>query len=746
MKPSTRPPWRLLILAVVFPGLIIGGLGIYFVSQQKRNLTLNKQKELTSQLNDIRQSLETETQSAIDNVFSVISSRELPLNDPRRMAGLTKDLVLNHPVIAYPFFITKSGGFIFPVSKRVSIPVTAAQPVKPPGKPGGGNLFSRGERLELEERKPVDAIRHYKRYINQIPARHPFLPYVFNAVARCYFKMGQYRQTLYYYHKIREEHPGIMQTDPALRFLVLRQSALTNRQLGDESETVRAYLLLYESLLEYAPAAGDNRYELFKIEARDYLDRFAKTDAQLADRFLQAREKEKARRIGERGGGRLGDDLSMGWMFFEDAGSTRRSGAGTGREASRFAKLREFYMPNDEKTAFYKAVKNHRPWTAAIRSGKPSALSVPFAAQPLQIAVMQLPATGSGTESVYFGFALSPDFFKPAALTAIADKNRLDKRLRLLTVETGKPDKPRRLLSSHPFELFALPGQGLLTGKRLIIRAPMEHFIDTEVEKEIRLLYGLMAVLSLALLAGLFLFYKYVTREAELMRLKAQFVDSVSHTLKTPLTRMALLAENVQQGWVTDPKQKDEFFKKIISETTLMNEMVNNMLDFSRIDAGKKTYRFSPASLTETVEAVLSHYADYLEGLGFQLDISLPSDIPLIPMDADALRLVIGNLVQNAVTYSDETKHMAIRAAVEGAMVRLEIRDRGIGIPQKELTRIFKRFHRVDSDQVRARSGSGLGLFIVAHAVAAHGGHIRVESQLGEGTTFIIHLPMEQEE
>jgi signal transduction histidine kinase len=236
--------------------------------------------------------------------------------------------------------------------------------------------------------------------------------------------------------------------------------------------------------------------------------------------------------------------------------------------------------------------------------------------------------------------------------------------------------------------------------------------------------------------------YKYITREAELVRLKADFVDSVSHTLKTPLTRMALMAENVQQGWVTEENQKQFFFQTIIHETTLMTDMIDNMLDFSKIEAGKKQYHFQRSSLTEIVEAVKGRYADYLKKTGFDLQVQIEKNVPMFELDREAIQLIIANLIQNALKYSTEEKYIGIRVYREKDHAVIEVEDRGMGIPEKDLPNIFKKFHRVPGSAVKAREGSGLGLFIARHAAASHNGEIQVKSRIGKGSTFKVILPL----
>jgi signal transduction histidine kinase len=256
-----------------------------------------------------------------------------------------------------------------------------------------------------------------------------------------------------------------------------------------------------------------------------------------------------------------------------------------------------------------------------------------------------------------------------------------------------------------------------------------------------------MSALMLALFLGLYLLYKYITREAELVRLKADFVDNVSHTLKTPLTRMALLAENVQQGWVTEETQKQEFFHTITREITLMNQLIGSMLDFSRIEAGKKKYDFRLSSLPEIVRSVVERHWDIIEKNRFETRIEISDDVPPLELDREAIAAMTADLIRNALKYWDKEKYIGVRVYRENRRAVLEVEDRGIGIAEKELAHIFKKFHRAaDADPaVKAREGSGLGLFLAHHTAAAHGGAIQVKSRPGKGSAFRVTLPLKNE-
>jgi signal transduction histidine kinase len=249
------------------------------------------------------------------------------------------------------------------------------------------------------------------------------------------------------------------------------------------------------------------------------------------------------------------------------------------------------------------------------------------------------------------------------------------------------------------------------------------------------------AIISLLLL-GVWFFYKYTTREAELVRLKSDFVDSASHTLKTPLTRIRLMAEKMELGWIKDEAKKKEYSRAIMAETDRMTEMVTNMLDFSKVEAGRMRFDMKNGSLREHVQTVMDSLRMHIESQGFQLEMKLAEDIPLLYFDPEAIKSILVNLVYNALKYSQAEKYIGVDLYQEGDRVILAVADKGMGIPEKEREKIFEKFYRGRDETVKAMEGSGLGLFLARHAAKAHKGDIKVTGEPGKGSTFKVYLPL----
>ncbi len=252
----------------------------------------------------------------------------------------------------------------------------------------------------------------------------------------------------------------------------------------------------------------------------------------------------------------------------------------------------------------------------------------------------------------------------------------------------------------------------------------------------------LIGVAIVLLLAGLILALRATTREMKLVEAKTTFVSNVSHELKTPLSLIRLFAETLELGRVRNPEEAHEYYRIINRESRRLTRLINNILDFSRIEAGRRQYQFAEADVVEVVTEVLQSYERQMTNAGFEAETNIQPDLPLALIDREALAQAVLNLVDNAIRYSDRAKRIEVSVRLRGGDIAVEVADQGLGIPKAEHQRIFEKFYRVSTGLVHDTKGSGLGLAIVKHIVEAHRGRVMVESALGKGSRFTILLPV----
>ena len=252
----------------------------------------------------------------------------------------------------------------------------------------------------------------------------------------------------------------------------------------------------------------------------------------------------------------------------------------------------------------------------------------------------------------------------------------------------------------------------------------------------------LIVLLDCILLAGAFFVYRQIKREMELVALRSDFVSNVSHELRTPLALIRMFAETLEMKRVKTEKKKQEYYGIILRETERLTRLINNILNFSRMESDSRRYTFAPADINAVLASTLSVHQYQLDMKGFTVEPSYAKDIPLIAVDEEAVAEAFHNLIDNAIKYSAEKKFLRLCTKHSGGSVIIEIEDHGIGIASEHQPRIFDKFYRVSQGLVHTAKGSGLGLAIVRHIIDSHNGTITVNSAPGSGTTFIIALPL----
>jgi signal transduction histidine kinase len=259
-----------------------------------------------------------------------------------------------------------------------------------------------------------------------------------------------------------------------------------------------------------------------------------------------------------------------------------------------------------------------------------------------------------------------------------------------------------------------------------------------------RSFYFLALVLVLAItLFGAYLLWRDVRREVGMAELRSQFVSSVSHELKTPLTAIRMFAETLRLGRSKDTATQMEYLDTIVNESERLTRLLNNVLDFSKIEQGKRIYHPAPASLVEIIRAAARTMEYPLKQQGFELNVQIDESLPEIRVDRDAIEQAVLNLLSNAMKYSGESRTVGLGVRREGDYAMIQVTDKGIGIDPNNQARIFENFYRVPTRESQSLPGTGLGLALVAHIAKAHGGSVRVESAPGEGSVFSILLPLE---
>jgi signal transduction histidine kinase/tetratricopeptide (TPR) repeat protein len=353
---------------------------------------------------------------------------------------------------------------------------------------------------------------------------------------------------------------------------------------------------------------------------------------------------------------------------------------------------------------------------------------------------------GSGDRApTVLGYAIRPEYVAGPLVAAVLKTVDLGGGLRIEVVNEHDVSRARSDKASGPTALALAGLETVLPGWSVGLFHRDGRSID-QIARRDRWIYGAPIVaMVVVLIVGVAMTLRASAREAELSRLKTEFVANASHELKTPLALIRMFGETLESGIVTDEAKRQEFYAIIRRESDRLTHLINNVLDVARIDAGTKQYAIAADDVVALVREAIDAYQPLLDRLGFAVGTVLPNSPVLVSMDRDAIAQALVNLFQNAIKYSGDVKQLEVSVVVAGATVRLSVADRGIGIVPAEIPRIFEKHYRIRSaapGALSANGGSGLGLSIVKHAIEAHGGQVEVVSAPERGSTFTLVLPI----
>jgi len=687
----------LAVVAIVIPGIILAGFG-FNLSIEHRYRTEDVVRRAyraaaDSTIGGILNQIQEEEREILYDLASLSESRALPFTTGR---------LATRPIAEHYFLLSPAFEVLYPPTRQEYVP----QPVESRPGPGGRGaeaLLEAGYKLEFGEGDLQAAAKKYQTCANGPFSASPRVEALL-ALGSCFFQLGMFEQAIHAHGRVsREFEPK----DVAVPQRLLAQSEIcrAHEAAGLRVEAVRRYLDAYEGLLrEPSSASGADTWEFFCEKTRRELTRLMSSDGlapEYRERFEELRRSAEVRE-GER---QFRLDLER-WLAQRIEWESRGKGFEPGR-------LSHSYKLLD--------------------------------GGPYVFACTRLVGEGDGP-SVLAGYKMRLDYVKrkvllpqvierkigTGTLTTVLDREGES----VLPLDVSDASAPREA------EKYALLREfpSILEFWQLgILDRGNEELLAVTRNQEL-LITSLLGLTIAVMMAGLYLTLRAVNRELELSRLKSDFVSNVSHELKTPLTLIRMFAETLMLGRAKTKDKEQEYYRIITRESERLTQLIDNVLDFSRIESGRKQYQFAIEDVGELARITVESYRDEMEQRGFRVDVDIDGEA-FAKIDQPAIAQALLNLVSNAEKYSSDRKEITVSVKTDQDEIRIAVRDRGIGISQTDQARIFEKFFRAEDDFVRAVRGSGLGLAIANHMLEAHGGRIELDSEPGEGSTFALVLP-----
>jgi signal transduction histidine kinase len=394
-------------------------------------------------------------------------------------------------------------------------------------------------------------------------------------------------------------------------------------------------------------------------------------------------------------------------VFADEAAAWSGTDRNMERDAIALAEAVEWVAANEEQTA------NDSGQACLVRQGK--LVTVLWNRQSEDLRVL----------------AAGPSYLKRkwlAPLVSLADQLRIEFYVKEMNPDAAAPTM--RVSSAT-----GLPWTMMIADKD--VQAEMNEFAGRR-----NLLLGVFALLAVVIAAGSYMVARAIAREFAVMRLQSEFVSAVSHEFRTPLTSLRQLSEVLNEGRPLEEKRLRNYYQALDRATRRLQKLVEGLLDFGRMEAKAMVYRKRDLDAGELLMSIVNEFQREAADHGYHIEVHVAQDHLRIHGDPEALGNAVWNLLDNAVKYSPECKTIRVEVEPEGAQVAIRVKDQGLGISPAERSRILRKFVRGAAAETMGIKGTGVGLAMVRHIVDAHGGTLRIESEVEKGSTLSILLPV----
>jgi len=677
------------VVAIILPSLVLTLVGLKLTLDLKSQLEQSLIEQYASSVREKADEIEAQIASLEERI-----KRSADLLDPAQIVPTLDALRRGSPLVDELFLLDEHLHMVYPPE---AAPPPAAdesllwtEPFPPEARrPGAASAAHLTETL--------DALRRYRERTLSPASRARAT----QAIAALLFRQRQFPDAIAeYLHLLDTDNVAIL--SPSLALMARYQIALALKEQGRVQDALTALLNLFADLVrERIGVADADRVAYFKGRIRaDVEDLLGRSEAARLDsrRFTVLLEEER-----------------------------RRAARATFQ-----AYLRRFFLPT--------RLELQAPSLRADEPGFYHFWDDQFADEPYAIAYAAVRAPDGGRR--IFGFKLNLDYVRKDILPSALRSGRFRHRVAFVATDRkgnllfGDRDAGPAAVATSFLGIF----QSSTWRVGLIEREPAE--LRRLALYNVLLFTAVNSLMIVAIIVGVVITLRGTARELELSRLKSDFVSNVSHELKTPLALIRMFAETLEMGRVKSPEKAHEYYSIITRESERLTQLINNVLDFSRIESGRKTYELRLDDLGDVVRDTLRAFSYELNKQGFAVEADIPDDLPETLMDRNAISLALLNLLTNAVKYTKDDRRIRVACAVRDGVLVLEVTDHGIGIDPSEYEKIFEKFYRAHDEAVRATRGSGLGLSIVKHSIEAHGGSVSVASEKGVGSTFTITLPI----
>ena len=623
---------------------------------------------------------------------------------PEMAAALERPAAEN-PLIEQFFYLQDSQDIHLPVAKLLYVPDgTREAGLSAAGIADDPADLKAAEQLEFRQRDYPGAAAAYRQALKRSKSSG-LDGRILNALARVQKKSGLLSEAVSTYEGVLREHgraviPGGMPLGPSAALEI----GLLSRELGDSARSLRASMELYRALIRPEWTLEKSEFEFFVGRAKGLIQEL------LAD-------------------GTAGLDLEQLRTEFDGLAGKEAEAQGRTERALRF------------QIGAAPALRAKIAASAGqAGQGPPSVrLTLETGGLSYDVSVLSPAAGADGATSRIWGLIIDAaglrEYVLRPALNGLFPSGEASWVVR---GRDGAALRSSEKAASGP-PVFKTNFISNFPDWALEIHQPPPRLIKTFLLSR-RGLYSFVFLLIAGILVfGLILTLRSVSHELELARMKSDFVSTVSHEFKSPLTSIRQLAEMLQSGRVPSEERRQKYYDVLLEQSERLALLTDNILSLAKIESGRAALKLESTDIAALLADVTASIQERVRHEGFTIGLGIDGPLPPVAADRAALGQAVTNLIDNAVKFSGESRKIEVRASHEGQAVAIAVHDFGIGIRQEDRARVFERFYRAGDELTRTVKGSGLGLALVREIVEAHRGKVLVESEPGQGSLFTIH-------
>ena len=707
MDPSVNKRTRILLhfsLGIGLPSLLLGYLAFRGIQNDQALL----EKERLRQQREVAKLITGSVDEAILTVekrFLDITAKDEELSGSDFLDSL-EDLKNRQPLVGEIFFLESSGAIQLPIARLLFVPDKSI-----PSAPGAAQSspWLEAERHEFQENSYPAALTNYQEVFSQA-TDDQMKAEALNAIARVQQKSGQLQDAIESYRTIVEDYNQIRTANGVPLDLAARlELASLYRSGNDTLNAAKVALELFEHLVHQKWTVEKAQYEFFsqrsKASVAKILSQAVSPTAQIQsyrNTFTQLEREESSKK-----------ETTEKLLAFQTNAAGQLAAEAPRSQNNSHSDFRRSALEIDGRI-YLVSLLAEKTGDGDQRDG---------------IWGLLLNAVGLKTEllgQVMQQYASSGDF-----QWVIRGNNG-----EVVSKSAGDP-------AGSP--TFRQSFAGNFPPWSLEFYQPEQPLYETLLTSRRGIYFYAFVLLAGILIFGLTLTIRSVTRELELARMKSDFVSTISHEFKSPLTSIRQLAEMLQRGRAPSHERRQQYYDVLLEQSERLTLLIDNILDFSRMEEGRKQFEFETVDMGALVQEIASAFQQRVAHGGFTVQAEVAGPLRAIQVDRSAITQVINNLIDNAVKYSAESRKVNVKVFGDDQYLTVAVEDFGIGIRKEELDQVFDRFYRGGDELTRTVRGTGLGLTLVKQIVEAHKGAMQVESEPGKGSTFSIRLPLDRQ-